>query len=184
MAGFFLYALEQFGPPAPRDLLDGADIEIAVVKKYFEFGHLASEKPAILADGIAAHRRFAGLDPAVEKIEGFDFSVPHAVRAGANAIHQPRLPVLALVPVVHARERGLVLVDRDDRPFLDEFELARGDERRDLDDVVGLGAQPGHLEVDPDQMVGGRHDAGVYQSPAADPSDADCGTWTSRSPGS
>jgi hypothetical protein len=36
----------------------------------------------------------------------------------------------------------------------DRSERAVGDHQRDLDDAVGLRFEPGHLHVDPDQVVG------------------------------
>ena len=46
--------------PAPRKFLDGADVEIPVMEEPLEGRHLAREKPAILADAVAAHRRGSG----------------------------------------------------------------------------------------------------------------------------
>ena len=47
---------EDLGCPAPGQLLQGADVQIAVVEEAFELWHLASEEATILADAVAAHR--------------------------------------------------------------------------------------------------------------------------------
>src|SRR6516165_12589079 len=45
--------------PAPRQLLERADIEIAIVKEALELRHIAGEKAPVLADTAAAHGRAA-----------------------------------------------------------------------------------------------------------------------------
>ena len=42
--------------PALGQLLEGADVQVAVVKEGFELGHVLDQKTPILANGIATHR--------------------------------------------------------------------------------------------------------------------------------
>src|SRR5881398_1259021 len=55
--------------PAARQLLQRADVEIAVVEEAFELGHTAREKAAVLADAVAAHRGAAGVDQRREELD-------------------------------------------------------------------------------------------------------------------
>ena len=59
----------------------------------------------------------------------------------------------ALVPGIHAGEHRVVLMDDPHRRFGDGVEIAVGDDERDFDDPVGLGLEPGHLHVDPDEAA-------------------------------
>jgi hypothetical protein len=43
--------------------------------------------------------------------------------------------------------------DRELGAFGDDVQIAVGDQRRDLEDRVGVRIEPGHLQVDPDQVV-------------------------------
>src|SRR2546429_8257003 len=90
--------------PAARQLLQRADVEIAVVEEVFELGHAAREKATVLADTVAAHRRAAGLDQRREELERALLGLGDAGAAGAHPRQQARGAVLALIPVVHARE--------------------------------------------------------------------------------
>jgi hypothetical protein len=78
-------------------------------------------------------------------------------RTGAHPLDQARGAVLALVPGVHAREHLLAVVDRQHRAFGEDREFLVGDHGGDLDDDVRVRLQPGHLQIDPDQVVGARH---------------------------
>jgi len=77
--------------------------------------------------------------------------------ARAHPRQQPRGAVLALVPLVHAREHLVTVMDCEHRPIGDDRQLAVGDDRSDLDDDVGVGLQARHLEVDPYQVIAAGH---------------------------
>src|SRR5450631_1068621 len=47
------------GHPAPRQFLQSADVEIAVMEKLLEFWHQSCKKTPVLADAVTAHRRYA-----------------------------------------------------------------------------------------------------------------------------
>src|SRR6185295_18680921 len=57
------------GRPAPRQLLERTDVEIAVVEELLERRHVACEEAPVLADAVAAHRRGIRLDQHVEEFE-------------------------------------------------------------------------------------------------------------------
>ena len=44
-------------------------------------------------------------------------------------------------------------MDRELRPLGDDVEVLVGDHGGDLDDLVAVGQQPGHLQIDPDQIL-------------------------------
>ena len=62
---------------------------------------------------------------------------------------QPGLRVHVADEVVHARERGVVLVDDDLHAVVEQGQVGVGDDAGDLDDHVVLDIEPGHLEIDP-----------------------------------
>ncbi|MCY1241048.1 hypothetical protein D9M68_790170 [compost metagenome] len=59
----------------------------------------------------------------------------------------------AFVPVVHAIEHGIALVDHQHRAFSQDIELGVGNDDRNFDDAVGVRLQAGHFHVQPDQVV-------------------------------
>ncbi len=50
----FFEAVEHLRLPAFGEFFEGADIHIAIVQLAFQLGHALAQKPAILADGVAA----------------------------------------------------------------------------------------------------------------------------------
>ena len=72
---------------------------------------------------------------------------------GAHLVDQARLLVRALVPGVHRLEHLVGLVQHQQRALGDDAQLGVGHQHGDLDDAVGVGRQPGHLHVDPDEVV-------------------------------
>jgi ribosome biogenesis GTPase / thiamine phosphate phosphatase len=72
--------------------------------------------------------------------------------------------VLISVPIVHRAEHGLALMDRDDRTFGEHIEVFVGYDRGDLDDEVGLRLEPGHFQIDPNEIFGGFHDVSAAKS--------------------
>ena len=98
--------------PAPRKLLDGADVEIPVMEKPLEGGHLAREKPAILADAVAAHRRGSGHGVLRQEIQCLRLRVLRSNPAVTNPLQQAGAAMRGPVPFVHRTEHGGVLVDR------------------------------------------------------------------------
>jgi hypothetical protein len=65
--------------------------------------------------------------------------------------------VLSPVPVVHRIEHLGALVHRDDRSFRKHRQVLVGYDRGDFDDEVGVGLEPGHFQIDPNEIIGGFH---------------------------
>ena len=139
--------------PAIRQLFKRADIEIAVVKEVLERRHPACQKAAILADAVAAHRRGADRQIQGQKLERLAFGLCHAHATGAHALQQTTAAVLALIPIVHQRQHRLALVNRKFWTVGDHVEIAVGNHGCYFNDVVLIGFEPGHFQVDPDQMI-------------------------------
>src|SRR3954471_20602788 len=59
MLAFLAEALRELGLPAPHQLLQRRDVQVAVMEVALEPGHPAREEAPVLADGVAAHRRAA-----------------------------------------------------------------------------------------------------------------------------
>ena len=57
--------------------------------------------------------------------------------------------MLLTIPIVHGRQHRLALMDRKDRSFGQHFEVFVGYDRRDFNNHVGFGLEPGHLEIYP-----------------------------------
>src|SRR3984885_2811010 len=72
--------------------------------------------------------------------------------------------MLVSVPIVHRTEHGLLLLNRDDRTFGEHVEVFVGYDRGDLDDEIGLRLEPGHFQIDPNEIFGGFHDVSAAKS--------------------
>src|SRR5690349_3167401 len=83
--------------PAARQLLEGAHVEIAIVKESLELRHVAGKKAPVLANAVAAHGRSAGFDEWREKFDGTRFRFRLRDGAGAHPCGQSRRAVLLLV---------------------------------------------------------------------------------------
>jgi hypothetical protein len=59
--------------------------------------------------------------------------------------------VLTPVPVVHRVEHGVRLVDCEHRPLGQRIQMPIRDDGGDLDDVIAVGLEARHFQVDPDQ---------------------------------
>ena len=56
MRVLFLESHAAFDIPAPDQLLDRTDVDIAVVKVGFQLWHVTHHEATVLADAVAAHR--------------------------------------------------------------------------------------------------------------------------------
>src|SRR5687768_15426749 len=91
--GALLEAVESLRRPAPRELLERAHVEVAVMKIPLQRRHLAREKAAVLADAVATHRRDARLDPPRQEVQRLalglrcgDLALAHAGREAGGAV--------------------------------------------------------------------------------------------------
>src|SRR5215471_4689386 len=110
-------ALRHRRGPAPRQLLERADIEIAVMEEALEVGHVACEKAPVLTDAVAAHGRAAGVHEWRQELERTLLRLGEGDATRAHPRQQARGPVLTLVPLVHACEHLVTLVDSEHRPL-------------------------------------------------------------------
>jgi hypothetical protein len=58
-----------------------------------------------------------------------------------------------LVPVIHAIQHAVRLVNHQYRRLAQDVELAVSGNHRHFDDAVGFRVQPGHFHVEPDEVV-------------------------------
>ena len=58
-----------------------------------------------------------------------------------------------LIPRIHARHYRVTLVNHQHRAFGDGVEVRIGDDDRDFDNAVGLGNEPGHFHIYPDEII-------------------------------
>src|SRR5262245_18925805 len=65
--------------------------------------------------------------------------------------------MLLLVPLIHACEDFLRLMDCEHRPVGKDDKLLIGYDGRYFDDGIAIGFQTRHFEIDPDQVVTARH---------------------------
>ena len=143
--------------PALCQLLEGAHIEIPIVKKGLEPRHEPRQEASILTDAVAAHRRPSGLGPACEKFQRGALRRRGVDIAGEDPGGETGTAVLPAVPIVHCVERRLALANGQHRAFRKHIEVFVGYDRGDLDDEIGLGLQPGHFKIDPNQIFGRFH---------------------------
>ena len=76
--GVFLLLFKGFvdiGLPALGEFFEGADVYIAVVEESVQFRHVFDQKPAILADGVAAQGGSGFGDIFLQKRQNFRFGV-------------------------------------------------------------------------------------------------------------
>ncbi len=56
-------------------------------------------------------------------------------------------------PFIHGIQQLVALVDRDNRPFGNQFQLLIGNDGGHFDDALLLRVQPRHFQVNPDQPL-------------------------------
>jgi hypothetical protein len=92
-------------------------------------------------------------NPLFQEGDGLRFGLGHADLAFAYTLGQPRAAMGAGIPLVHARQHFVTVVDGDHRPFGQRVQLAVGDDGGHLDDDVVVRIQAGHFQIDPDQVL-------------------------------
>ena len=61
--------------PAFGELFEGADVDVAVMEKSVQLRHVFDQKPAVLADGVAAEGGGGFGDVFLQKCQNFSLSV-------------------------------------------------------------------------------------------------------------
>ena len=148
-----LYALRHVRLPAFGEFLEGADIQIAVMEIVLEFRHRARHETPVLADGIAAHGRCARRDVFLEKSQHLLFHCGLVQRGSLDPLDESRLAVGGFIPRVHAVHDAVGLMHHQHGGFGNGFQIIVGDDDGDLDDAVGIGIEPRHFHVYPDEVI-------------------------------
>jgi hypothetical protein len=66
--------------------------------------------------------------------------------------------MMTRIPLIHSLQNAVRLMNGNNRSLRQNFEMSIGYYGCDLDDLIALRFQPGHLEVNPDQIrFGLRH---------------------------
>src|ERR1700737_4451745 len=158
MTGCFAESLGHLRCPPQRQFLEGAHVEIAVVKKFLERRHVTRQKAPILAHAVAAHRRSSRLQPRLEKLQSLAFRSGHVDGACQDPCAQSGSAMLIAIPIIHCAEHRLALMHRQHGTFGKHVEVFVGYDRRNLDDEIGLRLEPGHFQIDPNEMFGRFHE--------------------------
>ena len=152
--------LVDVGEPAPAELLDGGDVDGAVVEEVLDLGQLRGQEAPVGPDGVPGQGNRAGLGdvrlqegqglrPGVGQAQGRRLDVGQEARAGVHGAHE-------VVHVGQLLRRG---VHHQVGTLLHDGQVVVGDEAGDLDDGVARRIEPRHLEIDP-----GQHARACYRS--------------------
>ncbi len=141
------------GHPAPDQLLDGADVNDAVVEVCFDARHVFLQEAFVLVDRVSSQRRCTRAAVCGDKLEHLAFSVGFGNGGRSDLLCEATLCMVLGVPLVHRREQFVGLVNDKVWPFGDHVEVAVANQHRDLDNAFLLWVQPRHLEVHPDDCV-------------------------------
>ena len=152
VAAGFAKAVKDFRLPAQGEFLDRADVKIAVVKPGFQIGHVAGKEAPVLADGAATHGRGTTAGVTLVKRQRAPFRFSFVDMAGPNPLNQAGSLMMGLVPFIHCLQLRVRLANGKHRAFFDDMQLRVGDQGGDFEDSVTAGVQPGHLQIDPDQV--------------------------------
>ena len=125
------------------------------------------QEAAILADRVAADRRLARRHPLHKEVQGAALCFGQSHIRSHHAIPQAAGVMSATVPVVHGFEPFERMMDGQLRAFGQHLKMGIGHESGDFDDAVAVRIKPGHLQIDPDQVIvtaNGRHDDAWLES--------------------
>ncbi len=89
---------------------------------------------------------------AMQKCQGRPLGLTSRGGAFEATLDQPRFTMCTSIPLVHCLESRLAYRNRKHWPHGDLVELIVGNQSRNLDDVIGIRIEPGHFQVDPDQV--------------------------------
>ena len=146
-------AVERSGIPAAGELLDRADVDVAVVDEPLQLGHVPGQERPVGADGVAGERCRAGLGDVLPDVgQGLGLGVRHR-RAGREQVEQSGSGVHIAHEVVHAGELLRRRRDDDVDTLAEDVQLAVGHQHRDLDQGVPGQVEACHLAIDPHQSV-------------------------------
>ncbi len=119
-----------------------------------QFGHITKQKATVLTDAVATQGGGVGGDELANKGQGlaFGFGLIDATRLHPRG--EPRVAMGVGVPLIHARQGGVTLMNRQHRSLRQDIEFGIGDDGGDLDNPILVRIESGHLQIDPHQVVG------------------------------
>ena len=140
----------QIRVPSVDELLDRSDIDAAVMEEVVQFGHVAPEETPVLANRIAAQRRYA-LDAVLAK--EFDcqrLGLGHRNSMVPDSIQKSILGMVCEIPIVHLSQFRLGLRNRESRPLGNHSQIALSYYGGNLNNGILFRFETSHLEVHPD----------------------------------
>ena len=138
--------------PAFGEFLERAHVEVAIVKKSFQLGHVPGQKASVLADAVAAQGDTALGYVSRQKLEQYVFGFLFRQGGGLDLVGQSAFAVRAGVPLVHFADQVVALVDHQHRAFNAPGQVGVGDDDRNFNDALPLRVQARHLAIQPDQV--------------------------------
>ena len=113
--------LVDLGEPAPAELLDGRDVDGAVVEEVLDLGQLSGQEAAVGPDGVAGQGDRAGLgDVRLEEGQGLRPGVGEGQRRRLDGGEEARAGVHGAHEVVHVGQLLRRGVDDEVGPLLDQ----------------------------------------------------------------
>lgn len=125
-----------------------------------QLSHVAPQEVAVGVDRVAAQRALPRQRPVLQERHGLGLGLARVDGARAHAVQEPVGREVLAAPVAERSQLPLVVVHDQHRPLRQHLQIRRGDDGGDLEDVALVRVEPGHLQVDPDEVVGAlRHRA-------------------------
>ncbi len=142
-------ARENLRTPPPQEFLQGAHVHVAVVQEIVQFGHPTPQECTILVHRVAGEGSDPGPTPIAQPGEDLLLDRGLVEWGLFHQLHEPGVPVMGGVPLVHGREHGVGLAHDEIGTLLDLGELTVTEHHRDLEDAIAIGVETRHLEVHP-----------------------------------
>ena len=117
VALLFFKAVVNLWLPAFGQFLQGADIQVAVVKPSLQFWQVLEQKPSVLPNGVTAHGGHTFADIFLHELNQLLFCLGFGCGRGLDLIDQATFAMRALVPSVHAGQQLIALVNHHHRAF-------------------------------------------------------------------
>lgn len=141
------------GPPALRQLLERADIQISIMEKCLQLWHVLGEKSPVLANAVATHRTcLFGKVPAQEVQD--DFLRCLLRQAGSfYFVDQSTFSVGAPIPGIHAGKLFVTLMNHKHWPLNAWLEPGPCNDDSDFNDPVMFRIEASHLTIQPNKIL-------------------------------
>ena len=149
----FLEARIGFRLPALGQLLQGAHIDIAVVKERLQLGHVAHEKPSILTNAVAAHGSNTLGNVLAQECQNFCLGLLFRQGGCFHFVREPAAAMGSTVPCIHLCQLLIRLVDDQHGAFNARLQRRACHHHSDFQQAVVLGAQARHFTVQPHKVL-------------------------------